>query len=231
MKHWRTASGTSITRILQGRSNVYLISRNDLHILVDTGGQNRRRDLLKALEKVSPAGLDYLILTHTHFDHAGNVAAVHERYQPKVIVQKAEKQILEQGFSIVPKGTMFFTKAVVKLGGEHFARLSKFKPCPVDIAVDEEYALPEHAGIRVIATPGHSAGSQCIAVDNEYALVGDTLFGMFVGNLYPPFADDPDLLPASWRRLLDSGCHTFLPGHGGARKRAMLLKRYQSGQK
>lgn len=231
MKNWQTKPGTVITRIMQGRSNVYLITHGNLRILVDTGGQNRRRDLLKTLDKLALPKLDYLVLTHTHFDHAGNTAAVHELYRPKVVVQKAERLILEQGFSVVPKGTMFFTKAAVKLGGEYFARLSRFKPCQVDVAVDEEYILPEYAGIRIIATPGHSAGSQCIVVDGEYALVGDTLFGMFVGGIYPPFADGPELLLVSWQKLLDSGCHTFLPGHGSARKRDMLLRRHQVRQK
>lgn len=225
MKLWQTGNATVITRILQGRSNVYLVRRGDRKVLVDTGGPNRQRELVKTLAKLNITALDYLILTHTHFDHAGNAAMVRQNYGARVITHNSERAILENGISAIPKGTNVFTKAGVALGGKQFAVWSRFTPCPVDIAINDNWTLPELPGIEIIHTPGHSSGSQCIVVDSEFALVGDTLFGMFVGGVYPPFADGPHLLTDSWRKLLATACHTFLPGHGSPRKRRLVHKR------
>lgn len=225
MKFWQTGESTIITRILQGRSNVYLIRQGDRKLLVDTGGPNRQRELVKTLAKLNISCLDYLILTHTHFDHAGNAAVIRQNFGAKVVAHITERNILENGISAIPKGTNVFTKAGVALGGRQFAVWSRFTPCPVDVAVHDSWFPPEFLGIEIIHTPGHSVGSQCIVVDGEFALVGDTLFGMFVGGVYPPFADGPHLLAASWRKLLAMSCYTFLPGHGSPRKRRLVQKR------
>lgn len=225
MKHWQTGKGATITRILQGRSNVYLMKYGNCKILVDTGGPNRRRELLNTLAKLSITGLDYLILTHTHFDHAGNAAVIRQNYGAKVAAQSVDRTILENGVSAIPKGANVFTKALVSFGGKQFAGWSKFRPCPVDIAVEESFAPPEAPGVVVLHTPGHSMGSQCVIVDDELALVGDTLFGMLPGGVSPPFVDAPTLLLRSWQKLLATPCHTFLPGHGSAISRAQLQKR------
>lgn len=226
MKSWQTSNCTTITRLLKGRSNVYLIEKNDCKILVDTGGSNRKRSLIGALAERNLARLDYLILTHTHFDHAGNAGMIRRRYDARVVTHTAEYAILAAGISIIPKGANIFTKAGVALGGKRFAALSRFAPCETDIIVEDKYAMPGLPGVTILHTPGHSAGSQCVIVDDEFALVGDTMFGMFVRGVYPPFADDPDLLIASWAKLLQTSCHTFLPGHGRSCKRNLVQKHF-----
>lgn len=228
MKSWTTANSISITRLLQGRSNVYLINNGNYKLLVDTGGQNRKRDLSGALAKLNITKLDYLILTHTHFDHAGNARMVHDNYNAKVVAHTTERHILESGVSAIPKGTNVFTKAGVAIGGRQFGQLSGFASCPVDIETDDNYTMPNMPYIRIIHTPGHTAGSQCVIINDEYALVGDTLFSMLIGRVYPPFADAEHLIKTSWQKLLQTGCHTFLPGHGKAIKREFLQKRYNA---
>jgi len=51
-------------------------------------------------------------------------------------------------------------------------------------------------------------------VDDEIALVGDTLFGVLPRSVWPPFADDPARMVQSWGQLLETPCRLFLPGHG-----------------
>ena len=72
MKTWITKSGCKIILILTGRSNVCLLTNGKKNILVDTSiGSNWNR-LDKRLNDLTVNQIDYLILTHTHFDHAGN---------------------------------------------------------------------------------------------------------------------------------------------------------------
>gem|GEM_PF-1176900 len=77
-------------------------------------------------------------------------------------------------------------------------------------------------GIQILYTPGHTVGSVSYIVDDEAALVGDTMINPFRMELRPPFADLPDRLPASWKVLLDTHCRYFLPAHGGVVGRELL---------
>ena len=80
MKTWLTKNGIKITRILFGRSNVYMLSNNKSRVLVDTGSAGDEKRLLKRLYETGKP--DSVILTHTHFDHTGNAAAVKTRFEP-----------------------------------------------------------------------------------------------------------------------------------------------------
>lgn len=37
-----------------------------------------------------------------------------------------------------------------------------------------------------------------------------------------PFGDDVPLMKESWKKLYDTGCHTFLPSHGKGISRTVL---------
>jgi Zn-dependent hydrolases, including glyoxylases len=84
----------------------------------------------------------------------------------------------------------------------------------------------EDANIRVISTPGHSIGSISVIVDNEVAIVGDALFGIFSNSVFPPFADDVKTLIDSWGKLLKTNCTLFLPAHGRPITRELLEREY-----
>ncbi|MDR3193859.1 MAG: MBL fold metallo-hydrolase, partial [Tannerella sp.] len=51
-------------------TNVFLLSMNDKHILVDAGYGRQLFDHLQALD-VTPDGIDAVLLTHMHGDHIG----------------------------------------------------------------------------------------------------------------------------------------------------------------
>jgi glyoxylase-like metal-dependent hydrolase (beta-lactamase superfamily II) len=78
--------------------------------------------------------------------------------------------------------------------------------------------------------PGHSPGSLCVIVGGKDAIVGDTLFGISRRTAFPPFADDVDELLRSWERLIETGCQSFLPGHGGVISIQMLRESYEKAQ-
>jgi len=76
----------------------------------------------------------------------------------------------------------------------------------------------------LLHTPGHTPGSISVIIDNEIAIVGDTMFGVFWWSVYPPFASNPDKLIDSWEKLLETRCRIFLPSHGSANKRSLVEK-------
>jgi glyoxylase-like metal-dependent hydrolase (beta-lactamase superfamily II) len=58
------------------------------------------------------------------------------------------------------------------------------------------------------------------------AVAGDSIIGTMPGSPFPPFADDVDELMMSWKKLLGTGCQTFLPGHGRPVSREQLMTEY-----
>lgn len=194
-------------------------------VLVDTSPALFKKQLLDKIRSRNIHSIDYLILTHTHFDHAGNAATVKKKYAAKVIVHHLEAEYLLTGNSPLPDGTNRFTKWIVKYPGSFAARFFTYERCKADILISDVLDLPFKNGyIKIIHTPGHSSGSLSVIIDEEIALVGDSLFGTFPGSCFPPFADDVPQLLLSWKKLLNTHCKYYYPAHGGVIHRSLLEK-------
>lgn len=223
MNEWKTKNGTKITLLLGGRSNVFLLSHNKKHILIDTSPQRLFRKLNRRLVKMDINHIDYLILTHTHFDHTGNAFAIKRRYKAKVFVHKNEAGNLIKGQSTLPAGTNRFTRLITRLVPEKIAAGIKTESCDYDYTIDSSYDLSGLGfNAYIMHTPGHTSGSVSVIIDDEIALVGDTMFGIFRSSVFPPFADNIPELIRSWKSLLETECSLFLPSHGREKTREEL---------
>jgi hydroxyacylglutathione hydrolase len=227
MKTWKTKSGCEIIQLLTGRSNVFLLTHAGVNILVDTSVPRAWRKLQKRLQKAGADHLDYLILTHAHFDHAGNAKRIKEKFHAQVLIQKEEAAYLAQGDNIIPWGTTWITHPLMKLLGRRLFPLFRYQPCAYDIVVDSRFDLNTF-GISgyLLHTPGHTKGSMSVVVDDEVALAGDTLFGVVRGSVFPPYAEDVPEMIRSWGKLLQTGCSVFIPSHGTANTRITLQRNY-----
>jgi glyoxylase-like metal-dependent hydrolase (beta-lactamase superfamily II) len=78
----------------------------------------------------------------------------------------------------------------------------------------------------IMHTPGHTSGSISVIVDDEIAIVGDTMFGVFGGSVFPPFAENVLQMIQSWGKLLQTNCKVFIPSHGTANSRSLVEKDY-----
>ena len=75
-------------------------------------------------------------------------------------------------------------------------------------------------------TAGHSEDSVSLLIDDEIAIVGDLMFGVFRNSIFPPFSDNVQQMIESWGKLLGTNCRVFLPGHGKEINRDRLQKEY-----
>ena len=150
---------------------------------------------------------------------------VKQLFSPTLVAHKNETQFLKEGFTKLPRGTNMITDAITKLGNKYARQIGEYDPVETDIEIDDLYLFENNSSIKIIHTPGHTIGSISIIIDDEIALVGDTLFGLFKNKILPPFADNKEDLYKSWLKLLNTSCKSFIPAHGKLIKRELVEKK------
>lgn len=228
MKCWKTKSGYLIIRVLSGRSNVFLLTDGNKNILIDTSVKILWGRLLNNLDKLGINSIDYLVLTHAHFDHVANANRIKNKFGSKVIIQKEDAEYLFVGKNAIFKGTTLITRPLVKAFGKRFLNRFKYDPCEYDLLVDDRFDLKEFGfNAYLMHNPGHTGGSMSFIVDDEIAIVGDAMFGIFHRSVFPPFAVDIAKMIESWGKLLETNCSLFLPSHGSANERLLVEMDYK----
>lgn len=240
---WSAGPDLAVTRVLGGRSGAFLVTGANRRMLVDTGAPRDRATLLSRLGSLGVDNLDWLVLTHSHYDHAGNANAVRERFGAKVMIARAEREALESGRNdadgIIPVGTSTVMRFLTDAFRPAIERSLVFEPCPADVALEGAHDFSaEGLDALVVPTPGHTIGSVSVIVGatetagrtgaacNAVALAGDAMFGVFPGSIFPPFAWNVSLLRESWGILLGFPCESYICAHGSANSRALVEREY-----
>ena len=223
----KTKSGYNIIQVLNRRSNVFLLTNGEKNILIDSSIKSEWRKLDKRLKELEINHIDCLILTHTHFDHAGNAFNIKSKFNSKVIVQKSGAKYIKSGDNIIPGGTNIFTRTLLFLFAKKVFPKLRYEPCVYDLLVDSFLDLKEFGfNAYIVKTPGHTVDSMSVVVDDEIALVGDTMFGVFKWSVLPPYANDVEQMIKSWGLLLKTNCSLFVPSHGTANSRKLVQMNY-----
>lgn len=187
----------------------YLVEVNGLNILVDCGLFQEREYLGRnwAPFPISPRKLDFVLLTHSHLDHAGLLPKlVHEGYQGKVITTTASVDllqiVLEDSARIQEEDAAYKRKRHKKEGRKGpypevpLYTLKDAKACfPLmrGITYNEFVPLNEKVSVR-FRDAGHILGAAMIEIkywegDQERILV----FSGDIGQWDKPLVQDPSL--------------------------------------
>jgi hydroxyacylglutathione hydrolase len=196
--------------------NPLLLVNGENSILIDTGRKGHGEKILQKVKGkgLQPTDIKLIILTHTHFDHTGNVAYLKEKTGAKVVVHKNEKNCLEKGFTKIPRGSLPTTKVLSWLGRYPFFFIGKYKSAKADIVVDEKLSLtPWGINGYVLHTPGHTSGSMSVIIEKTI-FAGDVFFNRGLKGVFPPFADNPQLLLKTWEKIFNLGVEEVWCGHG-----------------
>jgi hydroxyacylglutathione hydrolase len=211
-----------------GTSNSYLIKTSKGYLLIDAGNSSKVGLFQKKLREfpIDPKEIVLIIITHVHYDHVGSLAEIQKITGAEVLVHSKEKDLLQNAITTLPKGTMFFSRVLSSVFQGFAGKRLKFAAVSPNITIDNEFDL-ERYGVqgKVMVTPGHTAGSISVILESGEVFVGDTCFNVFSfprSSVFPPYADNLELLYESWKKLLDSKASIFLPGHGKPFKREKL---------
>jgi hydroxyacylglutathione hydrolase len=153
--------------------------------------------LCDSIEKQT-LSLQMILLTHSHWDHIGDLAKLKKKFNVPVYVHAADAPNVENpGVDGLPR---FFPIAGVK---------------PDHNLEDGQMLTLGDLQIRVIHTPGHSPGCVCFYLEKEKVLIsGDTLFCGAMGRLDLP-TSKPALMPSSLKKIAHLPKDTrVIPGHG-----------------
>jgi hydroxyacylglutathione hydrolase len=162
---------------------------------VDPGDEAER--LIEELEGLT---VDAILLTHTHFDHVGAVAALARHTGAPVFCPATEVFILQEINAYV------------------FPGYGPYEPYdPEETIEGGEHLTLAGLEIDVLFTPGHSPGHVSFSIpDHQLLLSGDVLFQGSIGRTDLP-GGDPERLMESIAMLLDTlpDDTRVLPGHMG----------------
>jgi glyoxylase-like metal-dependent hydrolase (beta-lactamase superfamily II) len=181
---------------------IYLIRFGDKAALVDAGcGWGHARLKKNIAECLSPdVQLEYLLLTHCHFDHTGGAAAVRDEFGCRIVAHELDSIYLESGDNRVTAASWY--------GG-------RIEPFTIDIKLQgAKSTLAIGAGeITAIHCPGHSPGSVVYTANMDGQLV---LFGQDVhGPIHPALLSDEEQYQESLEMLLSLDADLLLEGHFG----------------
>jgi glyoxylase-like metal-dependent hydrolase (beta-lactamase superfamily II) len=89
--------GTELTD--RSDAAVYLVRFGDRAALIDAGSGRAHPQLMKNIADCleSNAQLEYLLLTHCHFDHAGGAKALRDEYGCRIVAHELDAIYLESG--------------------------------------------------------------------------------------------------------------------------------------
>ncbi|MDB4584417.1 MBL fold metallo-hydrolase [Draconibacterium sp.] len=197
-------------------ANSILIVNGTNSILVDTGVKSNLQRFKTLFEKhgLSPKDIKLIVLTHTHYDHTGNLKELVKLTGAKVLVHKNEFENLKNGFTPVPIGQGRYSGLISKLGRKIWPTYASPKPFDADLINENEFDLADfEIEGKIISTPGHTNGSQSILIDKKL-IAGDTFLNMKNGRVFPPFANAPKTLLETWQQLFTMNIEDVYPGHG-----------------
>ena len=205
--------------------NTYVYHGLDGYVMIDTGYEESLKKVEARLNKkgIKLSDIKYVFLTHAHDDHAGFLNELLGRNADlKVIMSDKSIPVLKQGQNSFEGGcstalAWIFCKLMGLFGkAEHrFPAIDdKYNSRFIEIKEANKEELEEILRGKILFTPGHTADSISLEVDNVI-FCGDAAMNDFpsIRHLII-WIEKTDDFEKSWDVLLSSNANTIYPAHG-----------------
>ncbi|HXK32553.1 MAG TPA: MBL fold metallo-hydrolase [Dehalococcoidia bacterium] len=196
--------------------NVFLVRDGNEGALVDSGfsddeSYNARTEWLRSMPELK---LRYIIITHHHYDHAAGAHRLRDATGAEIVLHRDEKELLlnpklETGDVEVPEDQKEAREQAKKWREE----AAKSTP---DLLVEDGQVLDVGGlHLRIVHTPGHTAGHICVFFEEERMLfAGDNVLGVGTAAIAPPPHGDMGEYIRSLRKMQSLDAAVLAPGHG-----------------
>ena len=188
--------------------NVFAVVDSGRAVLIDAGFPNddsvdSRLDYLKT---IGGPRVEMIIVTHHHFDHAGGANRLREATGARIAMHPEEERLLRQ------------TPARPSRDGgpqEQYMRQEVAKITVDQPLADGDVIRVGRLALRILHTPGHSAGHVCVFLEEERILFsGDNVLGLGTTAIPPPPDGDMARYIESLERMKALDAVLICPGHG-----------------
>lgn len=172
-------------------NNDYLVWDENTNAAALIDATDNKQEIVDEVIKLG-LNLQYIILTHGHFDHTTGTKFYQNAFPKAKLVacKKEAKMLYERALSHGPGGIV----------------------ADIWIKDNDELELGDIT-LKFIETPGHSKGGMCILAE-DVLFSGDTLFQCSVGRTDLPTGDGEELMQSLNKLFALPDDTRVLPGHG-----------------
>lgn len=177
-------------------SNCYLLSVGSFAAIVDPSADTKT---LCAALREQGLTLQYVLLTHGHFDHIVSIDTLRHETGAPVMIHESE---------------IDFPSDSHKNAFYDFFFMDRSYGAPdLSLRHGQKLMLGDES-IEVIHTPGHTRGSVCFLCNDQFLITGDTLFAGGYGR-FDLYSGDVASLRRSLNALKELPAYLpIYPGHG-----------------
>lgn len=204
-----------IDSFLAGIANVHLIDDGEGIIVVDSGWPGSAPAIVKRIKRLgySPQDVRAILLTHGHFDHAGAAVELRRLTGAPIAAHPGDNAYMAAGRHSIPTGRGW-AGVSSKWVADRISLWPGFESFKPDVALEEGQTLGQF-GLEgyVLHTPGHTAGSATLALEDGITIIGDALINMIkVG--FPMYWEAPEQARDSAVKIQASKPRMLYSGHG-----------------
>ena len=193
-------------------SSTYLIENQNGLYLVDAGSPGDEGRIMKAIRQRGKP-LRLIFITHAHFDHYGAAAALRDGTGAPIVIHRADAQAMAEGKTPIrqARGRGRLTLAMMPLLGRWVPDI----PTRADLPMQDGDRFNAYGlNAALLHTPGHTAGSSCLILEDTLAFAGDLVIANRRPHVQRFYADDWSQIDASVARLKALNPKLVYTGHG-----------------